>query len=347
PKSLEGYYQETGRAGRDGQPSSAFMTYGLSDVVTLRRLLASGGGDETFKRAVQQKLDALLGFCETAGCRRQTLLAYFGEELTEPCGNCDTCLTPVDTYDGTVLAQKVLSTVYRTGQRFGAGHLCDVLTGKETTRVKQLGHDRLTTFAVGKELNQDSWRRVFRQLTAGGYLVSDGEGHGSLKLSGASAGVLRGESSVRLRRDPAPATVAANGTGKGRSSRKRNGARRAKERPQGAAGELFEELRAVRTGLARDQGVPPYVIFHDATLQEMVERLPGSSAELARISGVGGKKLERYGEAFLAPIRVHIGETQSSTKSALVGKTANEGVGEGADIRAAEPAEVESDDNDC
>jgi ATP-dependent DNA helicase RecQ len=295
PKSLEGYYQETGRAGRDGQPSDAFMTYGLADVVALRRLLAAGGGAEAFKRVEQQKLDALLGYCETAGCRRQALLAYFGEELPEPCGNCDTCLTPVETYDGTVQAQKLLSTVYRTGQRFGAGHLCDVLTGKATERVRSLGHDRLSTFGVGGELGVDGWRRVVRQLTAAGYLVTDGEGHGSLKLGGASAAVLRGDGTVALRHDPAPHVAATKASG--RAERKRAPV------PEGPAAELFEELRRVRTELARAQGVPPYVIFHDATLRGMVERLPATPAELAQVPGVGRTKLERYGEAFLAQIR--------------------------------------------
>ncbi|MEX2543110.1 MAG: DNA helicase RecQ [Trueperaceae bacterium] len=297
PKSLEGYYQETGRAGRDGQPAEAFMTYGLSDVVALRRLMASGDGGEAFKRVEQQKLDALLGYCESAGCRRQALLAYFGEEFAEPCGNCDTCLNPVDTFDGTVLAQKLLSTVYRTGQRFGAGHLCDVLTGKANTRVQSLGHDKLSTFGVGSELGSDGWKRVVRQLTAGGYLVTDGEGHGSLKLGGASAAVLRGEASVALRRDPAP--YAGTSKSSGRGARKRAAI------PEGPGAELFEELRRVRTELAQAQGVPPYVIFHDATLREMVARLPASAAELALVPGVGKTKLERYGEAFLGPIGAH------------------------------------------
>jgi ATP-dependent DNA helicase RecQ len=299
PKSLEGYYQETGRAGRDGLPASAFMTYGLADVVSLRRLLASGGGAESFKRVEQQKLDALLGYCETARCRRQVLLAYFGEELPEPCGNCDTCLVPAETFDGTIAAQKLLSTVYRTGQRFGSGHLIDVLLGKQTPRVMQLGHDRLSTFGIGKDSTADSWRRVVRQLTAAGHLVTDGEGHGSLKLGGDSAAVLRGESKVELRRDPAPAPVAA---------------RAGRRRPQaleGAAGELFEALRQVRSELAKAQGVPPFVIFHDATLREMVERSPRDRARLAGIPGVGKTKLERYGAAFLEAIAEHLGDSRA------------------------------------
>jgi ATP-dependent DNA helicase RecQ len=290
PRSLEGYYQEIGRAGRDGQPADAFMTYGLADVVTLRRLMATGAGDESFRRLEQQKLDALLGYCETAGCRRQALLAYFGERLEDSCGNCDTCLRPVDSFDGTIPAQKLLSTAYRTGQRFGAGHLIDVLRGRDTPRVRQLGHDRLTTFGVGKELGVDAWRSVVRQLTARGYLVTDDEGHGSLRLGAASAGLLRGDRGVELRRDPAP---------RARPSR---ASRRRPEPPTGPASELFEELRRVRLELARGQGVPPYVVFHDATLREMAERLPGSLAELSTLPGVGRAKLERYGQAFLGAI---------------------------------------------
>ena len=301
PKSLEGYYQETGRAGRDGEPANAFMTYGLADVVALRRLLA-GGTNEAHRRVEQQKLEALLGYCETAGCRRQALLAYFGEELQDGCGNCDTCLTPVDTYDGTVQAQKLLSTVYRTGQRFGAGHLIDVLTGKSTPRVERLGHDRLSTFGVGADLSAESWRRVARQLTAAGYLVTDAEGHGSLRLGPASAAVLKGEREVALRHDPLPARVATVG-GSGRSRGATGGAgRKSPARPDGAAGELFDRLRQLRTELAREQGVPPYVIFHDATLLEMAERMPRTEAELSYVSGVGATKLERYGAQFLAAI---------------------------------------------
>ena len=300
PKSLEGYYQETGRAGRDGEPADAFMTYGLADVVALRRLMAGSGGAESHKRVEGQKLEALLGYCESAGCRRQALLTYFGEELAKPCGNCDTCLQPVDTYDGTVQAQKLLSTVFRTGQRFGAGHLIDVLIGRSTPRVQQLGHDRLSTFGVGADQGVDSWRRVVRQLTAAGYLVTDPDGYGSLKLAPASAGVLKGERRVALRRDPAPAPGAKRGRGAKVSGKRAT-------RPEGPEGELFEELRRLRSELAKSQGVPPYVIFHDATLREMVERLPRNEAELAQVSGVGAKKLERYGTAFLAPIEAFLG----------------------------------------
>ncbi|HEX7004312.1 MAG TPA: DNA helicase RecQ [Trueperaceae bacterium] len=297
PKSLEGYYQETGRAGRDGEAADAFMTYGLTDVVALRRLLSRSDTDDAHRRVEQQKLEALLGYCESAGCRRQALLAYFGEELLGPCGNCDTCLNPVDTYDGTVEVQKLLSTVFRTGQRFGAGYLIDILTGRSTPRVKQLGHDRLSTFGIGADLAAPSWRRVVRQSTAAGFLTTDEDGYGSLKLTGASAAVLRGERKVALRRDPQPAP--------GVAGRRPANDRRAL-RPSGPEGELFEELRRLRSELARTQGVPPYVIFHDSTLREMAERKPRNEVELANVSGVGQKKLERYGQAFLAAISVFL-----------------------------------------
>ncbi len=292
PKGLEAYYQETGRAGRDGEPAVAFMTYGLQDVVRVTRLLAGGGGDELHKRAERQRLEALLGYCETAGCRRRALLAYFGEELPGPCGNCDTCLEPVETFDGTVPAQKLLSTVARTGQRFGAGHVVDVLLGKATERVRSLRHDRLSTFGIGTELDAAGWRSVVRQLLAGGQLVPDPEGFGGLRLGPAAATVLRGEEAVVLRRDRvAPRT------------RRRGGARAGGPPPSAAEGRLFEELRALRYAIAKEAGVPPYVVFHDSTLREMASLRPDDLAGLARVSGVGAAKLERYGERFLAVLR--------------------------------------------
>ncbi len=294
PKSLEGYYQETGRAGRDGDPADAFLTYGLQDVVQVRRLLASSDGGDEHARVTQQRLEALLGFCETAGCRRQVLLRYFGETLEEPCGNCDTCLTPVRTFDGTVAAQKLLSTVVRTGQRFGAGHLTDVLLGKRTKRVEALGHAELSTFGIGTELDEKGWRSVARQLVAGGQLVTDAEGHGSLRVGPVAAPVLRGETAVELREDRAPAGV------KGRATAKR---RRSVDELPGDARERFEALRAVRAEIARESGVPPYVVFHDATLREMAERVPLDAAGLGTVQGVGATKLERYGERFLAVLR--------------------------------------------
>ncbi len=300
PRSLEGYYQETGRAGRDGLPADAFMTYGLGDVVTMRRMLASSEADDAFKRVEGQKLDALLGFCETAGCRREVLLAYFGERYQGPCGNCDTCLAPVDTFDGTVVAQKALSAAARTGQRFGAGHLVDVLLGKDTPRMRRFGHDALPTFGVGSELSERQWRAVLRQLVATGYLGTDAEGHGSLKLTPRSAALLRGEASLTLRRDPAPSagTRAARGATRGRVAAELSGVEL----------ECFEALRVLRKRLSEEQGVPPYVIFHDATLREMAERAPRTADQLATVSGVGAAKLERYGAAFLEVVREVAGD---------------------------------------
>ncbi len=294
PKSLEGYYQETGRAGRDGEPAEAFMTYGLQDVVQVSRMLSEGTGSEQHKRAERQRLEALLAFCETAGCRRQSLLAYFGETLEEPCGNCDTCLEPVETFDGTVAAQKLLSTVVRTGQRFGAGHLVDVLLGRETERVRKFGHDRLTTFGIGTELDDAQWRSVTRQLLANGQLATDPDGFGGLRVGHGSGAVLRGEVPVVLRRDP----LVARGAGR---SRRAERSFNAGELPESTPADerLFQSLRSLRSSLAKEQAVPPYVIFHDKTLREMVALRPRSLAELAGVSGVGAAKLERYGERFL------------------------------------------------
>ena len=290
PRSLEGYYQETGRAGRDGLPSTAFMTYGLADVVAMRRLLASGGASDDVKRVEAGKLDALLAYCETAGCRREALLAYFGEVFQGHCGNCDTCLTPVDTWDGTVAAQQALSAVVRTGQRFGAGHVIDVLLGKRTPRAEALGHDALPTFGVGSELDERRWRSVFRQLVALGMLAPDAEGYGVLRVGPGAAAVLKGEREVRLRRDPERA----------RAPRVKAAPRaRAVADLDPAALARFEALRSLRAELAKTQGVPAYVIFHDATLRAMAERDPRSLSELGTITGVGATKLERYGAAVL------------------------------------------------
>ena len=294
PKSLEGYYQETGRAGRDGEPADAYMTYGLADVVALRRLLAQSTADERHKRIERQKLEALLGYCESPRCRRQVLLGYFGERYEAACGNCDTCLTPVDSWDGTVAAQKFLSTVARTGQRFGAGHLTDVLLGKKTPRIRSFGHHALSTYGIGKELNEREWRSVARQLVALGYLTTDAAGHGSLLLAPPSAAVLRGQAQVLLRSDPAPAKARA----------KPQAATPLKSAPLDPRDEaLWEALRELRTRLAREQGVPPYVIFHDSTLRAMLQLKPTTLRALAEVPGVGEKKLERYGEAFLAILR--------------------------------------------
>lgn len=293
PKSLEAYYQETGRAGRDGLPADAWMTYGMADVMALMGLLESADIDERQRRIERQKLNALLGFCETAGCRRQVLLAYFGEHDHPRCGNCDTCLQPVSVWNGLVAAQKALSAVFRTGQRFGVGHLVDVLLGKMSDRMRQLGHDRIKTFGVGADLAKHEWQSVFRQLVAQGHLAVDLEGHGGLHFGETGAAVLRGEIPVEFRKEAE--------TGRGR----RRPARDSAAAPVALSPEeeaVWQRLRARRLELARSQGVPPYVIFHDATLMEMVRRRPESLAELGQIPGVGRSKLDRYGEIFLAAI---------------------------------------------
>jgi ATP-dependent DNA helicase RecQ len=290
PKSLEQYYQETGRAGRDGLPADAWLAYGLTDVVALRQMLLASDADEAHKRIENHRLEAMLGFCETTACRRGVLLAHFDERLDGPCGNCDTCLEPVATWDGTREAQMALSCVYRTGQRFGAGHLVDVLVGKRTEKVARFGHDRVSTFGIGGELSSGAWRSVYRQLVAAGLLAVDIEGHGGLHLTPESRAVLKGSRPVRLRHDPAA-------TAGGRRARDRRGAARGADRAPDSA--LWEALRARRLTLAREQGVPPYVIFHDSTLLEMAQRRPRRLDDLALIPGVGEAKLARYGAAFL------------------------------------------------
>jgi len=309
PKSLEGYYQETGRAGRDGEPSDAFMTYGLQDVVQVSRMLAQGNGSEAFKRVERQRLEALLAYCETPGCRRQALLGYFGERLEEPCGHCDTCREPVETFDGTVAAQKLLSTVMRTGQRFGAGQLIDVLLGKDTERVRALRHDQLSTFGIGTELDDRGWRSVVRQLLANGQLLPDPDGFGALVVGPGAAAVLRGESSVELRRD----RLRERPTARKLRSITAPGPDRPEAGPEEE--ELFQALRALRLQIAKDQGVPPYVVFHDKTLREMVAVAPRTLSELGNVAGVGAVKLERYGEKFLAALsapRDAVGEDAGS-----------------------------------
>jgi ATP-dependent DNA helicase RecQ len=291
PKSMEGYYQETGRAGRDGLPANAWMTYGLGDVVSMRQMLDSGDAPEERKRVERQKLDALLGFCESTACRHQTILRYFGEEHPGNCGQCDNCLEPVDTWNATQAAQMALSCVYRTGQRFGVVHLIDVLLGKSNPKIEQFQHQQLSTFGIGQELGQSQWSSVFRQLVAGGFLASDMESYGGLKLTAAARPVLKGEQEVWLRRDPEPAR---------RKTSKAERASRFKEAFAGANDDpLWQALKARRLELAREQGVPPYVIFHDSTLLEILNQKPQTLDQLGRISGVGQAKLTRYGDDFL------------------------------------------------
>ena len=296
PRSIEGYYQETGRAGRDGLPAEAWMIYGLSDVVTLSQMIAQSESADERKRVERQKLESLLAYAEATGCRRQMLLGALGETYPGPCGHCDNCIAPPKTWDATVPAQKALSAVYRTGQRFGSGHVIDVLRGEETERVLSLDHHRLSTFGVGAEMDERQWRSVFRQLLAAGLLEADAQGYGTLRLTASSRAVLSGEQYVKLREDARPE----------RASRRRRESKRsagggslgieAYEQP------MWDELRALRTQLARQQGVPPYVVFHDATLLAMLRALPANEGELAGISGVGEAKLKRYGRDFLAVI---------------------------------------------
>ena len=306
PKSIEGYYQETGRAGRDGEPAEAWMGYGLGDVVLLRQMIEQGEASDERKALERRKLDQLLGYCETAGCRRQALLAAFGEEYVGKgeaggnrsgmCGNCDNCLQPVRTWDATEVARKALSCVYRSGQRFGAAHLIDVLRGADTDKVRQFRHHELSTYGIGAELDANTWRSVFRQLVVAGLLEVDAEGHGSLRLGQAARPVLRGERQLQLREDVR--RKAGRGTGAG-------GERRSGSTLHVDAGDrpLFDALRGWRGQLAREQNVPAYVIFHDRTLRDIAQLRPASISELARVGGIGGGKLARYGEAVLEIVR--------------------------------------------
>jgi ATP-dependent DNA helicase RecQ len=290
PKSLEAYYQETGRAGRDGEPAEAWMTYGLNDVVIHRMRIDESVAGEEQKRVERSKLDALLAWCETAACRRTLLLRYFSEEAG-PCGNCDTCLDPPQMWDGTVAAQKAMSAALRTGQRFGAGHLVDILRGKSTEKVEQFGHANLPTFGAGADLDEAGWRSVFRQLLAAGLLHADAQAYGALRLTDAARPVLKGEATLMLRKPlvrirgkkPAPA-----------------GRRSGAEVPLAESDSpLFDALRAWRAGLAREQGVPAYVILHDKTLRELATRRPASLDDLLGIPGIGQAKADRYGEALM------------------------------------------------
>lgn len=291
PGSMEAYYQETGRAGRDGEPAEAWMVYGLNDVVQRSQMVDQSTAADQYKRNERAKLDALLGWCEVTSCRRLSLLSYFGEALDGPCGNCDTCLTPIKTWNATEAAQKLLSCVYRTGQRFGAGHVLDVLRGKDSERMRELGHQNLSTYGIGADHSQNQWRSVVRQLIVRGFLYSDAESYGALKLTQSSRSLLKGEFDLLLRED----------VGEPRLTKK------VRRNPgvSNADSDLWEALRARRKELADEHNIAPYMVFHDATLMEMMEQTPTNESDLLHISGVGQSKLDKFGAAFIEVIREH------------------------------------------
>ena len=292
PKSMEAYYQETGRAGRDGLPANAWMSYGLQDVITLKQMMSESGAEEKYKRVEQHKLETMLGFTEIVSCRRQALLDYFDEDLDKPCGNCDNCLTPAETWDATIAAQKALSCVHRTGQRFGVSYLADVLLGKDNKRIQQFGHNNLSVYGIGKEYDAKQWRSIFRQLISRNLLAVDIEGHGSLLLTEQCRVILKGEQTLLLRKESKRAKSSRKGRKSYNTENKSNNI-------------LWEALRTCRKTLAEENDVPPFVIFHDATLSEMMERRPTNEEQFLRLTGVGESKLEKYSAAFLKVICEH------------------------------------------
>ena len=300
PKSVEAYYQETGRAGRDGEPATAWMVYGLQDAIKLRQMLDSSTADDEHKRIERHKLEAMLGLCEVTGCRRQVLLNYFGDTLQEPCGNCDSCLNPAETWDATEAARKALSCVFRTGQRFGVNHIIDVLLAKATDKVTQHSHTQLSTWGIGQELSNNQWRSVFRQLVAHGYLHVNAEAFGAFQLTELCRPVLRGEKTLFLRKE---------------SEKAAKQRRKKKTRPGVENVELWDALRACRLTLANENNVPPFTVFHDATLMDMMQKMPQSEEAMLAINGVGDVKMQRYGAAFLRVIAAH-GDNVSKQSSA-------------------------------
>jgi len=310
PKSIEAYYQETGRAGRDAKPANAWMAYGLQDVITLRKMMQDSDGEEQYKRISHHKLDAMLALCELTSCRRQSLLKYFDDTLEKPCGNCDTCLSPPQTWDGTEASQKALSCVVRTGQRFGVNYVIDVLTGEKNERIDKFEHDKLSTYGIGKELSNSEWRGVFRQLIALGYLDVDLEGYGSLHMNEQARPLLRGEITLQLRHQLKPET-----TSKSNKKNKSIALRSVDE-------ELYDALRDHRKVIAKQHGIPPYIIFHDSTLQEMANTRPESLDAMRFISGVGEQKLNKYGREFLAIIAAYpLPELLDSSLSDTINET--------------------------
>jgi ATP-dependent DNA helicase RecQ len=309
PKSVEAYYQETGRAGRDGEPANAWMAYGLQDVITLRQFMQDSNADQQHKQVEHHKLEAMLGLCEVISCRRQTLLDYFDENLEQPCGQCDNCQTPPEKWDATESAQKALSCIYRTDQRFGVNYIIDILLGKVDERIQRNAHDQLSTFGIGTELSGIEWRSVFRQLIALGYIDIDMERHGALVLTEKCREVLRGEQKLQLRKQVKHEKSSSSGK-----------KQKSLVRPQDEG--LWQALRNLRTELATEMGVPPYVVFSDASLQEMIKIRPQSLTDFNRVSGVGEQKLQRYGQKFVAEIiKFPLSELLDNRLSATVNET--------------------------
>jgi len=297
PKNIESYYQETGRAGRDGQRADAWMAYGLSDIVAVGRILDSSNGSEEFKRIQRRRLQSMTGYCESVNCRRQVLLNYFGETYAKPCENCDNCTESPEIWEGAVAAQKAMSCIYRTGQRFGAQYLIDVLLGKENERIIRFKHNKISTFGIGDELNENEWKSVFRQLVAAGYIEVDMTGYGGFSLAEKGRTALKKKEIIQLRKDPLQSKMIQNRTPKTQFM---------KSLENQDSKELWEDLRSLRLEIAREEGIPPYVIFHDKTLAEIVDRLPQTLDELSGIYGVGQKKLENYGRHFLDVVIKHV-----------------------------------------